>query len=72
MICNDILLYSYIIAYLNSHQRGFTQKLMETDTETHSQTLGGPQGILWKSRGGRIMGARRAKNTKRKPINVDS
>ena len=29
---------------------------METDAETHRQTLGGAQGILWK-RGGRIVGA---------------
>jgi hypothetical protein len=31
--------------------RGSTQKLLETDAETHSQTLEGAQGLLWKSQG---------------------
>ena len=30
----------------NSHQRGFIQQLMESDTETHSETLGVTQGML--------------------------
>jgi hypothetical protein len=32
------------------HQRGFTQQLMETVAETHSQTLGRARGILLKRR----------------------
>jgi hypothetical protein len=34
---------------------------METDAETHSQTLGRAQGVLWKSEG-RIEGARGVNN----------
>jgi hypothetical protein len=33
------------------HLRGFIQQMMETDAETHSQTLDRAQGILWKSQG---------------------
>ena len=30
--------------------RGFTQQLTQTDTDTHSQTLAGAWGLLWKNR----------------------
>ena len=46
-----------------THLRGFTQQVIETDAETHSQTLG----ILWK-RERRIEGVRKVKDTTRKPI----
>jgi hypothetical protein len=39
---------------------------METEAETHSQTLSGAWGILWK-KGRRTEGARRAKDIIRKP-----
>ena len=39
---------------------------METDAETHSQTLGRAWGILW-NRGGWIVGDRGVKDTRRKP-----
>jgi hypothetical protein len=39
---------------------------METDAESHNQTLGRAQGILWK-KGGRITGDRWVKDTRRKP-----
>ena len=40
---DSILQYSQKVltdAQYNCYQRGFTQQLMETDAETHSQTLG--------------------------------
>lgn len=42
---NDILLYFQTGTQCNSHQRSFTQQLMETDAETNSQALTG----VWKS-----------------------
>ena len=50
MIPNDILLYSWIGAQPNCHQRDFTQQPMDTDSETHSQTFCGTQGIPGKRR----------------------
>jgi hypothetical protein len=47
------------------YQKDFTQQLMETDAETHSQILDRALGILQK-RGGRIIAARRVKDTIRK------
>lgn len=44
----------------NCHQKGFTQQLMETDVETHSQTLGRAWGILMRGRE-RSEGARRSR-----------
>lgn len=44
MMPKDILLYSKIGEYPNCHQRGFIQKLMETDPETQSQALGSALG----------------------------
>jgi hypothetical protein len=35
----------------NCLPRGFIQHWMETYVETHSQTLGRAQGVVWKSRG---------------------
>lgn len=46
------------------HQRGFTQWLMETEAETHTQTLDGGQGILM--RGKRIGGLNGVKDNARK------
>jgi hypothetical protein len=40
---------------------------METDAETHSQTLGGAWGKSHKREGEKIIGARRVKDTTRKP-----
>lgn len=40
--------YTRIIEYLCCHQSGFTHQLVEKDAETHSQTLGRAQRILWK------------------------
>jgi hypothetical protein len=39
---------------------------METDAETHRQSVGRAQGLLWKSRG-RIEGARRVKGSTNRP-----
>jgi hypothetical protein len=36
-------------SYHNCPQRGSTQLPMETDAETHSQTLDGAWGVVWKS-----------------------
>lgn len=36
--------------YHNCPLRGLTQQLTETDTMTHSQTVDGAQGLLWKRR----------------------
>ena len=45
-----ILCYSQIGALPNYHQRGFTQQLVGTDAETHSQALGRALEILLKLR----------------------
>ena len=66
MIPNDILLYSYIVAQGDRHQRGFTQQLLGTGAETHSQALARAWGILRKI-GGRTVRARRVKDNPRKP-----
>lgn len=41
-------LHSPIVIRETSNDRSYYQKLMVTDEETHSQTLGRPRGILWK------------------------
>lgn len=45
---NDTLLCLQTGAKHNCHLRGFIQQRMETDADSHSQTLGGAWGILWK------------------------
>jgi hypothetical protein len=62
---NDSLLYLQTGGYHNCHLVGFTQQLMETDAETHSQTLEGYFRISWK-RERRIERGREVKNTTRK------
>lgn len=44
MITSDILLYLQIDAQPNCHQSGIIQELMEVDTKTHSQMVGGAKG----------------------------
>ena len=48
MMSDNILLYSWINAHPNCHQRYFIQPLMETDAKTHSQSFGRALGILVK------------------------
>jgi hypothetical protein len=45
MILNDILLYLWISGLSSHHQRGFLQKQMGVDAETHSQTSYGEVSI---------------------------
>ena len=39
MVLNSVLLDSQIDAQFNCHQKGFTQQLMESETETHNKAL---------------------------------
>lgn len=66
MIPSGILLYSQTDASFTCHQTGFTQQLMETEAEAHSQTVGTAWGILQK-KGEGIAGVSGVKCTIRKP-----
>jgi hypothetical protein len=47
-----------IIAIRETRERGFIQQLKGADTETHSQTLCGAPGVLWR-RGRKDWGSQR-------------
>ena len=48
---NDTMLCLHTGVWYNCHLRGLIQQLTEAQAESHSQTLGRIQGILWKNQG---------------------